>query len=191
MPRNRPKPTPPSPPEVSDGFVAVGWIRGPHGIRGELKVSTLTDFPERFEAGSDLWANGARYRVSGVRPHRGGLLVELEGIEVREQAEALSGALFEVPEQELASLADGQHFRFQIIGMEVVDGEGHALGRVSDVLDTGANDVYIARNDEGDLLIPAIDSVVKEIDHEAGRIVVELLEGLERRPHTRAKRREP
>ena len=168
----------------------MGWIRGPHGTRGELKVSTLTDFPERFELGSELWANGARYRVSGVRPHGGGLLVELEGIEMRDQAEALSGALLEVPEQKLASLPDGQYFRFQIIGMEVVDREGRALGRVSDILETGANDVYIARNDEGDLLIPAIDSVVKEIDREAGRIVVELLQGLERRLHTRPKRRE-
>ena len=169
----------------------MGWIRGPHGTRGELRVSTLTDFPERFAAGSELWANGARYQVSSARPHRGGQLVELEGVVAREQAEALSGALLEVPEQELASLPDGQYFRFQIIGMDVVDGEGAPLGRVSEVLDTGANDVYIVRNDEGDLLIPAIDAVVREIDHEAGHMVVELLEGLERRPHTRPKQRKP
>lgn len=157
-------------------------MHGPHGLRGEMKVETLTDFPQRFQPGATLWAAGARYTVGGAHPHRDGLLVTFEGIETREQADALRGQLLEVPEGELASLGDDQYFRFQLIGMEVVDTNSRPLGRVAEVLDTGANDVYVVRDDDSELLVPAIDTVVKEVDLERRRLVVELMDGLERRP---------
>ena len=156
-------------------------MRGPRGLRGELAVTALTDFPKRFQPGAALWAAGVRYTVRRARPHRGALLLELDGIDSREQAAPLRGLLLEVPEHELAPLADGQYYRFQVLGMQVVDPAGRSLGCIEEVLDTGANDVYIVRSAEGELLLPAIDEVVKEIDVEGRRMVVELLEGLERR----------
>ncbi|MCH8849929.1 MAG: 16S rRNA processing protein RimM, partial [Chloroflexi bacterium] len=95
----------------------------------------------------------------------------------------------EVPEGDLAPLSDGQYYRFQIVGLAVFDVEGQKLGHVERVLDTGANDVYLVQDEESELLIPAIDSVVKEIDVAGGRMVVEPLAGLERRPLARPKQR--
>lgn len=164
-------------------------VRASRRLSGELTVTPLTDFPQRFQPGATVWAAGVAYTVRGSRPHRNALLVTLEGIETEGQAQSLSGLLFEVPEEELPRLAEGQYYRFQLLGMDVVDREGQPLGRIEEVLETGANDVYIVRNREGELLLPAIDAVVKEVDLSARRMVVELMEGLERRPRKRPPRR--
>lgn len=169
-------------PQAREGYVAVGWIRAPRGLGGELKVDSLTDFPQRFAPGAILWIGEVPYAVRRARPHLRTLLLELEGIDTREQAETLRDLLLELPESELAPLEEHQYYRFQILGIEVTDLEGKPLGRIEDVLDTGANDVYIVRDDEGDLLVPAIDTVVKEVDVEGRRMVVELPKGLERKP---------
>ena len=175
--------------EPRQGFVAVGWVRAPRGMRGELKVGPLTDFPERFAPGAVLWAGAAQYTVRRAYLERGTLLLHLEGIDTREQAEALRGLLLEVPEEELAPLGEDQYFRFQILGMEVVDQDGQPLGRVEEILDTGATDVYVVRSAEGELLLPAIDTVVKEIDVAGRRMVVDVPEGLERRTTTSSRKR--
>jgi 16S rRNA processing protein RimM len=164
-------------------------VRAPFGVRGELIVDSLTDFPQRFRRAATLWAAGVSYTVRSARPHRGALLLELSGIDSRDQAESLSGLLLEVPEDELPALAEGEYYRFQIVGMDVVDRAGQPLGRIEDVLDTGANDVYVVRNAEGDLLLPATDAVVKEVDVAGRRMVVELMAGLERKPHPQPRRR--
>lgn len=169
-------------PQPSEGFIAIGWVTKPRGARGELAVVSLTDVPERFQPGAKLWVHGSPRAVRRSRTHRDTLLIELEGIDTRSQAEALRDALLEVPERELPTLEHGQYFHFDVVGIEVVDQDGRALGRVIDVLETGANDVYIVRDAEGELLLPAIDSVVKRIDIAEGRMVVEPLPGLVRRP---------
>ena len=164
-------------------------MRAPFGVRGELIVDSLTDFAQRFRRGATLWVAGVSYSVRSARPHKGALLLELEGIASGAEAEPLRGALLEVPEGELPALAEGQYYRFQIVGMDVVDRAGRPLGRIEDVLETGANDVYVVRDAEGDLLLPATDAVVKEVDVAGRRMVVELLAGLERKPHPQPRKR--
>jgi 16S rRNA processing protein RimM len=164
-------------------------VRAPFGLGGELSCEVLTDFPERFAAGAEVWAEGRAYRVRQARPHKDVMLVTLDGVASRTRADAFRGVLLEVPESELASLGEGQYFRFQIVGIEVVDIAGKQLGRVAEVLETGANDVYIVRNDEGDLLVPATDEAIKQVNVAAGRMVVEVLVGLERRPHPKPRKR--
>ena len=178
-PRPRPRPQPPEP---RAGYVAVGFVRGPHGLNGELKVEPLTDHPQRFQAGATLQAGGRPYTVRASRMHQKTLLLQIDGIGTRAQAEALRDLLLEVPETELPVLGEGEYYRYQLIGIEVVGGDGQSLGRIEEVLDTGANDVYAVRNAEGELLLPAIDTVVIQVDLTAGRMVVELPAGLERRP---------
>ena len=178
----RPPRPAPSPTEPRPGFIAVGWIRAPRGLRGELSVDPLTDFPDRFAPGAALWAGGVRYTVHRARAYRATLRLTLTGIETKELAEPLRGLLLEVPEEELPALEDGQYYRFQLLGMEVLDAHGASLGHLEEVLDTPANDVYLVRNSEGELLIPAIDSVVKEVDVPGRRMVVELPGGLDRHP---------
>lgn len=169
--------------------MAVGFVRALFGLRGELAVEVLTDFPERFRPGARLFVRGREFEVYNARSHRSGLLIELLGVQSRLQAERLCGCLIEVPEEELAPLGEGEFYRFQIVGLAVFDREGQPLGRVAEVLETGANDVYIVRDDGGDLLVPAIDSVVLEVDVPAGRMVVDLPEGLERKPPPGPRRR--
>jgi len=180
---------PPSDAQHTDGFVAIGFVRGARGIRGELKVDPLTDFPDRFRRGATVWIEGRAYKVRLSRQLAPSLLLQLEGVNTRIGAAALGGRYLEVPEEELAELEEGEYYRFEIVGLDVVDSAGAPLGRVEQVLETGANDVYVVRNDEGDLLLPAIDTVVKKIDVAGGLIVVELIEGLERRPHTPQRKR--
>jgi 16S rRNA processing protein RimM len=153
--------------------VAVGWIAAPWGLRGDLKVQPLTDFPERFQRGAALWVRGRRIDVQRSRWSRGFVYLGLSGIDSRSAAEELRGALLEVPESDLAPLPEEQYYRFQVIGLEVRTPEGRSLGRVAEILSTGSNDVYVVRGGPRELLIPAIEDVVKEVDIEGGRLVVE------------------
>ena len=126
MPRKRAPRRPASRPlpEPSPGFVAVGWVGAPRGLRGELTIEPLTDFPQRFQPDAIVWAGGASYTVRHVRPHRRALLLELDGVETPEQAEKLRGLLLEVPEEELEPLGEHQDVRFQLLGMAMVDRDG-------------------------------------------------------------------
>ena len=168
-------------PHPRKGYVAVGFVRAPHGIDGELAVDPMTDFPDRFMPGSVLLAGDAKYTISRVRTHQKTLLLALDGIETRSQADELRGKLLEVPEAALPRLEEDEYFRFDIVGINVVDENGTSLGKVEEVLETGANDVYIVRDADSELLIPAIDSVIKKIDVAEKRMIVALLDGLERR----------
>jgi 16S rRNA processing protein RimM len=156
--------------------VAVGSIAAPWGVRGDLKVQPLTDFPERFQRGAALWVRGHRHEVQRSRWSRGFVYLGLSGIDSRNAAEEMRGALLEVPESDLTPLPEGQYYRFQVIGLEVRTPEGGSLGRVAEILSTGSNDVYVVRGGPRELLIPAIEDVVKEVDLEGGRLVVELPE---------------
>lgn len=169
-------------PQPRKGFVAVAFVRGAHGLRGEMAIDPMTDFPDRFMPGSKLWAAGREYTVRGARAHQDTLLVALEGIETRNQAAELRHQLLEVRQDELGDLEEDAYYRFEIIGLKVVDKGGTALGNVVDVLETGSNDVYIVRDAESEVLIPAIDSVVKDVDLDGGVMTVDLIAGLERRP---------
>lgn len=164
--------------EGTSGFVAVGRVRAPRGLVGELKVEPLTDFLDRFAPDEALWVKGQRFEVESARQHRKDLLVKLKGIDSPEDGAALRGCLLEVPESELRPLAEGEYYDFQVLGLRVYDAEGHELGEVVEVLPTGGNDVYVVRGPAGELLVPAIDEVVKEIDIKGGRMTVELMEGM-------------
>ena len=176
--RKRPRRAAAAASEASTGFVVVGRVRAPRGLVGEVKVEPLTDFPDRFAPGETVWVRGRRLVVEGTRQHRKDLLLKLKGIDRPEDAEGLRDCLLEVPESELRPLAEGEFYRFQVVGLRVYDREGRALGEVVEVLPTRSNDVYVVRGALGELLVPAIDDVVKEVDVGGGRIVVELMEGM-------------
>jgi 16S rRNA processing protein RimM len=159
--------------------VTVGRVLAPHGIRGELKVQPLTDFPERFDAGSRLWLNGQQWVVERGRwAGRGGVILKLRGLDTRNDAETLRDAELTVPEAtELKE--EGVYYLHDIIGLPVFDAAGEALGKLEEVFNTGSTDVYIVRGDRGELLLPALEDVVTNVDAAGGRIVVDVPEGLE------------
>lgn len=159
--------------------VAVGRINGVWGVRGHVKVTPLTSNPERLVAGAVLYVRGEPRRVLDVRYPQGFPCMRFEGFEDRTAAEALRGALIEIDAADLPALPEGEYYLHDLEGLEVVTAAGEHIGRLKEVLTTGANDVYvIARPGKADALIPAIADVVLSVDLEARRMTIEPMAGL-------------
>jgi 16S rRNA processing protein RimM len=164
----------PVPPE----FLIVGRILAPWGIRGEVKVEVVTDFPERFAPGKVVYLNARRLEIESCRPQKQQLVVKLATIDTVEDAEKLRGQDLTIPFSELYHLPEGQYYAFQLIGLDVITTSGEKLGKIADIMTTASNDVYIVKAPKGEILIPAIEDVVKSVDLKKGRIVIEAIEGL-------------
>ncbi len=166
-------------------FLAVGRVSRPHGVRGELRVVLLTDYPGRlgqhayfYLASPDSPEMVRRYPVEKLRRHKKVLLLKLGGCDDRNGAEELRGQLVQIPTEEAVPLEEGEYYDFQLIGVKVEAESGESLGQVVEVLKTGANDVYIVRGSWGEVLLPAVKDVVLKLDIEARQMVVNLLPGL-------------
>jgi 16S rRNA processing protein RimM len=163
--------------------VIVGRVVGPWGLQGQVRVEVLSDNRSRFARGSTLWVAGEQRSILEVHARRSNQLVlRLSGIHSIEEAESLRNAVIEVPISDVSSLPEGEFYFFQIIGLAVYTQEGEFLGRVTEILRTGSNDVYVVGDRARPVLIPAIEDVVKEIDLERERILIEPLPGLLDRP---------
>jgi 16S rRNA processing protein RimM len=163
-------------------FVAIGRIVQPHGVRGEVSVEVLTDFPERFDTIEMVYLGDASEaearQVKTARWHQDRVLLSFEGYEDRTAAEGLRGLLVQIPIEEAMPLPEGEYYTHDLIGLAVVTVEGETLGRVNDILFTNANEVYVVVGPRGQILLPAIADVVERIDLSAGQIVVRLMDGL-------------
>lgn len=160
--------------------IVIGKVVAPLGIRGEMKVSVLTDFPERFNAGSELvmrLKDGDRSNVvvESSREQKGGIVLKLRGIDTRDDSEAIRGAEFIIDESELAELENGEYFVFDIIGLKVLTDDGRELGEVTEVLQGGANDVYVTSSG---VCIPALKDIVLKIDLARGEMLIHPVPGL-------------
>jgi 16S rRNA processing protein RimM len=151
-----------------------------HGVRGALRVELLTDFPANFRRlkrlllGEELTpVDVLEARVTGDHA-----IVRIAGVETPEAAAALRGQYLYVPIAEAAKPPRGEFFWHQIVGLRVETEAGEHLGAVAEILRTGANDVYIVRGSRGEILIPAIEDVVREVDPATGRMVVRPLPGM-------------
>ncbi len=160
--------------------MAVGQIVGPHGVRGEIKVKSLTDFPERFAPGSRLYLDEEPFQreVISSRPHRGMLLIKLAGLTDRNAVEHLRGKYLFIAREEAMALEEDEYYEDELVGLRVETMEGEVLGELMEIMWTGANEVYIVQGPRGEVLIPAIAQVVQEVDLEAGVMRVALLPGL-------------
>ena len=164
----------PAPPE----FLIVGYILAPWGIKGEVKVEVATDFPDRFAPRKLVYLNTRPIEIESCHPHKQHLVVKLATIDSVEDAEKLRGQDLTIPRSELYPLPQGQYYTFQIIGLKVVTTEGELLGHITEIMTTGSNDVYIVEGKRGEILIPAIEDVVKSIDLQKGEVVIEAIKGL-------------
>jgi len=161
-------------------MIAVARITTPHGVRGEVKLQPLTDFPHRFEETEFLLlADGTRLVLESARLQMDTVLAKFRGMDTPEIWIPFRHKELYVTEDALMPLPEGQYYIHQLVGIEVVDENGAALGKVSDVLQTGSNDVYVVQTPESnELLLPAIDTVVKRIDMAKRLMVVTLPEYL-------------
>lgn len=167
------------------GYLAVGQIVGPHGIRGEVKVDVMTDFPERYRPGTTLYLGEATddqaaipVRIAASRPHQGRMLVKLASVADRNDAELLRGLYLLIPDREAMPLGEHENYVHDLIGLRVETEAGEALGELVEILFTPANDVYIVRGPQGEVLVPALRDVVLSVDLVARLMRVALPDGL-------------
>ena len=156
----------------------MGVVVGPWGVRGEVKVEVMTAFLDRFSAGEEVYVKGHPLKIEGAKWHRGRIILKLTTVDSIEAAGKLRGLFLEIPESKLHPLSENEYYHFQLMGLEVWSTEGKLLGEVADILATGSNDVYVVRGEQGELLIPAVEDVVKSVELDKGRIIVKLIEGL-------------
>ncbi len=173
------RPAPGAPRAEAPTHLIIGRVLAPWGHRGEVRVEIMTDFPERFSRLEEVLVGEAHapYRLQSARLHKGNAILKLEGIDNPEQAAALRGELLFIPVSEAMPLGEDQYYHYQILGLDVWTRDGRYLGRVSEILETGANDVYVVRNGR-EVLIPALADVVQEVDLAGHRMIVTLPPGL-------------
>ncbi len=159
-------------------FIVVGRVVGQRGVKGEVKVEVLTDFPDRFESGKEIFIDGHPLTIEASHLQKSYLFLKLSTIDSVESANQLRDKDVEIPVNQLHDLPKGDYYRFQIIGLKVVDIQGEPVGEILDILLTGSNDVYIVRGPQGEVLIPAIEDIVQSIDLENGRMVIQVIDGL-------------
>jgi len=169
---------------VGERLVVIGEITRPHGLRGEMRVTPLTDRPERFEEVRDciVWdqARDTREprRVTGARRQGTAVLLSLAGCETPEAAGALIGCLVALPEAEAMPLPAGQFYPWQLEGCRVLTDDGREVGRVLRVEQSSAQDLWVVGDGARERLIPAVAEIVLEVDLAGGRVVIRPPEGL-------------
>ena len=164
-------------------FVVIGKITRPHGVRGTLRVEPITDDPQRFHLLSKIYLhdeNDSRtiYNIENVQIADRYILLNVQDINTRNDAELLRGCYIEIPRQECLPLADGEHYYFELIGFSVVSNQGKVIGQLDDIYSYPASDVYVVKNNDKEILIPAVDEFVEHIDYKTGIITINPIDGL-------------
>jgi 16S rRNA processing protein RimM len=164
-------------------LITIGKAVKPFGVKGEMKIEPMTDFPDRFKnlalvflvspAGKEISCNIRSVRYAGRS-----LFLLFEGYDSPEKAKELNGWFIKVPEEEAIPLPEGSYYWFELIGMEVFSETGEKLGKIVDVFETGSNDVYVLKQGRKETYIPATKEVVKQVDRAAKRMIIHLMAGL-------------
>ena len=159
-------------------FITIGRILTTWGVKGKLKVKLETDFPQRFTPGSKVYINRQPMTIDSAEWHGDKLVFKLNTIDSIEDARKLRGKAIEIHRNQVHPLPEGQYYHFQLIDLEVWTTQGELLGSITEIITTGSNDNYVVRGAKGEILIPAIEDVVKSIDLDKGCLVIEPIEGL-------------
>ncbi|MEI6292020.1 MAG: ribosome maturation factor RimM [Chloroflexota bacterium] len=164
-------------------YLSVGIMRRSHGIRGDMVLDVMTDFPERLKPGTMIYVGDKKMplKITRRRPHNEGLILGFEGIKDSEQAAKYRSQTVFVPAADRPALPEGEYYHHQILGLQVEDEDGKDLGIITEIIETGANDVYVVAK-EGrqvrDLLLPAIKEVLLDVNLDTHKMKVHLLDGL-------------
>jgi len=159
-------------------YIAIGQILAPWGLKGKIKVEVTTDFPQRFTPASQVYVNQQPVTIDSAEWHKGKLVIKLKDIDSIEEAQKLRGQPMEIKSSQLQPLPEGQYYLFQVMGLKVWTTRGELLGVVTEILTAESNDTYVVSGDRGEILIPAIEDVVKSIDPDKKCIIIEPIEGL-------------
>jgi 16S rRNA processing protein RimM len=163
-------------------YLAVGKLRRPHGVRGEMLMSVWTDFPERLQPGTLIYVGKDHkpVQIKSMREHKQDALIAFDEFNDREEIGQFRNQVVYVRTADIPALPDDGIYLHQLLGLQVVrDEDGTLLGMVAEIIETGANDVFLVRREgKRDILIPDIDPVVLKVDLENGEIRVNLIPGL-------------
>ena len=162
----------------------VGKIVNTHGLKGEVKIVTWTDYPEVFEDLEYVYAkkkNGEiKLNLKNIKYQKNNIIAKFSEIESIEEAETFKNCVLTADRDMLGELPDGVYYIADLIGCEVFDDNGEKLGEISDVFNTGANDIYaVSAPQRKDMLIPVTDETIVSVDIENKKVVVHLIEGLD------------
>jgi 16S rRNA processing protein RimM len=170
-----------SPQSGEPAFLAVGKLRRPHGVRGEIILEVWTDFPERLKPGLVVYVGPQHepLHLCSRRHHAEGLLVAFEECATLEAVGERRSQVVYVPTADCPALPDGEYYHHQLLGLRVLSETGDWLGNVHEILETGANDVLVIRPEKGpDILFPLVESLLLAVDLAHGEMQVKLLPGL-------------
>ncbi len=162
----------------------IGIVIGAHGIKGTCKIRSFAESLSLFTPGMELLAPSKsggpdqQLEIDWVKPHTRIVLASFREISDRTQAEALIGSELYIPKEMLPDLDEDTHYWSDLIGMDVFTIDREYLGRLESIIETGSNDVYVVKHDQKEVLIPALGSVVVDIDVDHNRMEVDLPEGL-------------
>jgi 16S rRNA processing protein RimM len=162
-------------------FVIIGKFRKPHGIQGEIRMTVITDVPELIQPGTKIFVGEKHhpYTIKGIRWHGGDMLVALEELPDRSAVEIFRNVMVYIKGVDFPEPKEGEYYLHQLVGLAVITDQNQVLGKVKEVLITGANDVLLVEPESGrDILLPVIDQVVLEINRDAGHIIVHIIPGL-------------
>ncbi len=164
-------------------LVPVGKVVKTHGVRGAVKIFPYGETLGEMEAGEKLiLVEGKEQReltLSGLRTQQRSWIGQFEEIGSVEQAQILKDKELFVDKDRLPRLPEGEYYHFQLIGLRVETKDGKPLGTLSSIIGTGSNDVYVVESEGNELLVPAIEDVISEVDLPGGRLIVDLPEGLQ------------
>jgi 16S rRNA processing protein RimM len=155
-------------------FLRVGRIVGSFGIKGQVKVEPLTDFPERMSPGSRIRLDDNWIEIERASWHKGQLILTIEGVPDRTAADGLKWKYLEAPATERPELDEDEFYTSDLYGLEVLTAAGERLGVVDDIIEGPAHDILVV----GQIMIPTVKEFVKDVDLEAERITVELIPGM-------------
>ncbi|MGM0873644.1 MAG: ribosome maturation factor RimM [Bacillota bacterium] len=171
---------------MAEKWFNVGKIVNTHGVRGEVRVISKTDFAEeRYEPGNTLYIfkedsnEPIKVVVDSHRVHKNFDLLTFEGMHSIQDVEQFKGSFLKIDEDQLSELDEGEYYFHEIIGCHMYTDQGEEIGTIREILATGANDVWIVKRKVGkDLLVPYIEDIVKEIDIEEKKVIITPMEGL-------------
>jgi 16S rRNA processing protein RimM len=164
-------------------LIGLGQVSGAHGLKGAVKVradaEAATTDPEVFAALGQVWIGGQEYQVLQAERLRNQVLLWLEGVHTRSRAEGLAGLAVTGDRRRFPPLPPGEYYWFQVLGLPVINvADGARLGYLDHIIPTPGHDVYVVVEGEREVLLPAVEDVIVEIDLEAGVIRVSPPEGL-------------
>jgi 16S rRNA processing protein RimM len=167
---------------MEDELYAIGVVTGARGLKGEIKVKPLTDYPDRFNHLKSIILYKSEphvtYDIQRVRFHKNLVILQLKGVETRTDAEKLAGFELLIRKEELIELENDEYFWFDLIGMEVSTTDNVIIGTIKKILDGPANDIYVIENDGTEHLIPAVKQVIVHVDIKNKKMVIDPMPGL-------------